>query len=511
MTIAMIPVTDVNLLRDWARGYESQPSEYTFWVEAVEGRIPPELHGTLYRNGPGLLDVAGYPVHHPFDGDGMVVAISFQDGRAFYRNRFVRTEGFVAEQRAGRPLFRGVFGTQRPGGWLANAFDLRLKNVANTGVLHWAGRLLALWEAAEPYRLDPLTLTTLGLDRLDGLLRPGDAFAAHYHTDPECRWDDGAPALVNFGLKPGLTTIFRLYEFDPAFRLTRHSVFEISDFAFIHDMAITPRYVVVVQNPVRYEALPYVLGLQSAAQGLASVPGRPSTIIVLPRHPSLGQPRTFHAPSGFIWHHANAFEAGDDLVIDSIWYDAYVGIDPNTDFRRINFAALPPGRLARTMLSLRSGAVEVRFLDQRTCEFPVLHPAKVGRPYRYVYLAAADAPEGNAPLQAVWKVDLEGGAQEVWSAAPRGFVSEPIFVPRPRSPDVADAVSPDCGDPLRNSSPEEDDGWLLTLVYDAARHETDVVILDARRPSRGPLARLRLGHHIPHGLHGAFTSRVYTP
>ncbi len=513
MTTVTLPEVGARstLLADWARGYESQPNEYACWLEPSAGHIPAELHGTLYRNGPGLLDIAGYPVHHPFDGDGMVVAVSFRDGRAYYRNRFVRTAGYLAEQQAGRPLFRGVFGTQRPGGWFTNLLDLRLKNVANTGILPWAGRLLALWEAAEPHRLDPFSLETLGLDRLDGLLRPGDAFAAHYHIDPACHWDGGAPALVNFGVNVGRNTRIDLYEFDPAFRLARQRAFQIDGFAFLHDMAITPHYAIFIQNPVRYEALPYALGLQGAAQGLASVPGRSSTIIVLPRHTALGEPRTFRAPGGFVWHHANAFEAGDDLVIDSVWYDAYVGIDPATDFRRIDFAALPPGRLARTTLNLRTGAVERRQVDPRCCEFPVLHPAQVGRPYRYLYLAAADAPTGNAPLQAIWKLDLHTGNQQLWSAAPRGFVSEPIFVPRPKSAAVAGAVSPDVGDPLANSSALEDDGWLLVLLYDAARHETEVVILDAQDLARGPLARLGLGHHIPHGLHGAFSSRVSWP
>lgn len=507
MSMATLPEAGDTLREDWARGYESQPAEHAFWVERVEGTIPAELQGTLYRNGPGLLDVAGMPVHHPFDGDGMVVSVSFQAGRAFYRNRFVRTAGFVAEQRAGRPLYRGVFGTAIPGGWLANIFNLRLKNIANTGVLPWGGRLLALWEAGEPHRLDPATLATLGLDRLDGLLREGQAFAAHYHIDPCSHWDGGAPTLVNFGVGVGLNTTIDLFEFAADFRVLRHQAFEIDGFAFLHDMAITPNYVVFVRNPMRYDPIPYALGVQSAAQGLRSLPDRPSTVIVIPRHPSLGKPRTFSAPNGFVWHHANAFEDGDALAIDSIWYDSYVGIDPDTDFRTIAFAALPPGRLARMTIDLRTGRVERRFLDARACEFPALHPAKVGRPHRFLYSAAADVPTGNMPLQAIWKVDLATGAQQIWSAAPRGFVSEPIFVPRPRA--AGAAVTPDLGDPQAGSAPDEDDGWLLAMVYDAERHESDVVILDACDVGRGPLARLHLGHHIPHGLHGAFTSRVF--
>jgi all-trans-8'-apo-beta-carotenal 15,15'-oxygenase len=511
VTVETPPEAADTLLRDWARGYESQPEEHAGWVTAVEGVIPAELHGTLYRNGPGLLDVAGHPVHHPFDGDGLLASFAFKDGRAFYRSRYVQTEGLLAERKAGRPLYRGVFGTQIPGGMLANIFNLTLKNIANTGVLHWGGRLLALWEAAEPHRLDPGTLDTIGLDRLEGLLRPGDAFAAHYHIDPFCHWDGGAPALVNFGLKPGLNSTVDLYEFDPSFRCVRHQAFQIDGFAFLHDVAITPNYAIFVQNPVRYDALPYALGLQGAAQGLASVPGKSSAVLVIPRHPSLGEPRSFRAPEGFVWHHANAYEAGDTLVLDSVWYESYAGIGPDTDFRRVDFDALPPGRLARATIDVRTGEVSRELIADRVCEFPVLHPARVGRPYRYVYLAAGAEVGVNRPTQAVWKVDLETGAQQLWSEGPRGFVGEPIFVPRPRRPELAGAVTPDVGDALEHSAEDEDDGWLLALVYDAVRHASDLIILDARDVARGPLARLRLDHHLPHGLHGAFTSAYHGP
>ena len=160
---------------EWQKGYRSLKQELDYWIDDIEGEIPVELTGTLFRNGPGMLDVNGQPVQHPFDGDGMVCAIGFSNGRAHFRNRFIRTEGYLAEQKAGKITYRGVFGTQKAGGWLANAFDFRLKNVANTNILYWGGKLLALWEAAEPHRLDPATLETLGIDDLDGLVAAGCA------------------------------------------------------------------------------------------------------------------------------------------------------------------------------------------------------------------------------------------------------------------------------------------------------------------------------------------------
>jgi all-trans-8'-apo-beta-carotenal 15,15'-oxygenase len=73
-----VPVSEVPSYErnDWKRGYESQPNEYDYWIDDVEGEIPEALQGTLFRNGPGLLEVNGQRLHHPFDGDGMISAIA---------------------------------------------------------------------------------------------------------------------------------------------------------------------------------------------------------------------------------------------------------------------------------------------------------------------------------------------------------------------------------------------------------------------------------------------------
>ncbi|MBV9813012.1 MAG: carotenoid oxygenase family protein, partial [Acetobacteraceae bacterium] len=58
----------------------------------VEGELPRLLHGTLFRNGPNPQFPPADPGrHHWFLGDGMVHAFTLAQGRAFYRNRWVRT------------------------------------------------------------------------------------------------------------------------------------------------------------------------------------------------------------------------------------------------------------------------------------------------------------------------------------------------------------------------------------------------------------------------------------
>lgn len=476
---------------DWQGGYKSQPNEFDYWIDDIEGEIPPELHGTFFRNGPGLLEINGDRLHHPFDGDGAIARIAISNSRAHFRSRFVRTEGYLAEQKAGKILYRGVFGTQKTGGWLANAFDLNIKNIANTNIIYWGDKLLALWEAAEPHRLDPHTLETLGKEYLNGILQNGDAFAAHPRIDPNSGIDGGEECLVNFSVKPGLSSTITIYEFDKAGKLLRRHAHSFPGFAFLHDMAITPNYCIFFQNPVSFNPLPYLLGWRSAGQCINFAPNQPTKVILIPRNGSRDV-QILDAEPCFVFHHANAFEQGDEIVVDSICYDSLPGVEPGGDFREVDFDALPPGQLWRLHLNLKDKTVRHQVIESRCCEFPTLHPQNVGRPYRYLYIGAADQPTGNAPLQAVLKMDLKTGDRQLWSASPRGFISEPVFVPRP-------------------NCTAEDDGWLLTLTYDAAHHRSDVVILDAGDLNKGPVARLHLKHHIPYGLHGSFTPEYFGP
>ena len=475
---------------DWASAFRNVGVELDgVELTAARGSIPPQLSGTLYRNGPGRLERGGQWVHHPFDGDGMITALRFAGGKATLRNRFVRTEGWLAEEQAGRFVYRGVFGTQKPGGVTANAFDLRLKNIANTHVVRLGDQLLALWEAAEPHALDPDTLETRGLSRLGGLLKKGEAFSAHPRFEPGHQGN--APRMVTFGVKAGPSSTVRLMEFDTdSGRLIAERRDSFKGFAFLHDFAITPNWAVFLQNAVAFNPLPYVMGQKGAAQCLASKPGEAGQFWLIPRpgrQGAAGRPIQVPAPEGFVFHHLNAFEdeASGELVVDSIFYDDFPSIGPETDFREIDFDTIPAGRLQRCRINPATGAVSTELLEQRCCEFAMVNPDRQGLPARYAWMAVAGRERGNDPLQAIEKLDLVGGQRHVWSAAPRGFVSEPIMVPK------SDAAA-------------EDDGWVLVPVWNGTRCASDLVILNASDLSEQAVVELPLA--IPYGLHGSWAA-----
>jgi all-trans-8'-apo-beta-carotenal 15,15'-oxygenase len=478
---------------DWASAFRNVGVELDgVAVQAARGTIPAELEGTLYRNGPGRLERGGQWVHHPFDGDGMITALRFAGGKAELRNRFVRTEGFEAEEAAGKFLYRGVFGTQKPGGVAANAFDLRLKNIANTHVVRLGDQLLALWEAAEPHALDPDSLETRGLSLLDGVLKKGEAFSAHPRFDPG---HHGAPRMVTFGVKTGPRSTIRLMEFAveddaasgvKAGQLLSERRDSFGGFAFLHDFAITPNWAVFLQNAIAFNPLPYLAGRKGAAQCLQSQPGGQAKFWLIPRDGGAfaGQkPRIIDAPDGFVFHHLNAWEEGDAVVVESIFYADFPSIGPDDDFRSVNFELLPEGLLEQCRINLSDGSVSTQRLSERCCEFAMVNPEREGLPCRFAWMAVTERETGNDPLQAIKKLDLQSGERQLWSAAPRGFVSEPLMVPRP-------------------GSSAEDDGWVLCLVWNGARCASDLVILDAA--SLAEVAVLELPLAVPHGLHGSW-------
>jgi carotenoid cleavage dioxygenase-like enzyme len=143
-----------------------------------------------------------------------------------------------------------------------------------------------------------------------------------------------------------------------------------------------------------------------------------------------------------------------------------------------------PSMLARWTLDRSSGRLSETILDERAPEFPRINGAFAGRPYQYGYTARA--PDGGHDGPAI-KHDLERRSSEVHDYGPGRITLEPVFVPRP--------------DPRA-----EDDGWILSYVYDANRDQSDVVILDACDFGGDPVATIRLPVRVPYGFHGGWVA-----
>jgi all-trans-8'-apo-beta-carotenal 15,15'-oxygenase len=590
--------------------------EHSYWPE-VEGTIPPALVGTLFRNGPGRFERGGKRYAHMLDGDGLVTRFSFlpadeeeeeekggggagasassptqpttttpaghphprsrpRGARVHFTSRFVRTAELAAEEYAGRVLFRSTFGTAKAGGPLANAFDMKLKNPANTHVVAWGGRLLALWEAGPPHELDPATLatrpgpatlgglvspgsapSTTGSPRLDAALGLGSALTAHPHVAPPPKcvragWEDATSGdaasdpvadrrLVTWawrshlrlggagGLTPDLEV--EVAEFGGDWARLGGAKLTLPGAAFNpHDAAVSLGSIVFFQTATAFNPAPYIFGLSGPAQCVHIDGESPMLVHVLPR-PGVGgrggrvagdedddaKPITLATDdASFLVHHANAFEVpgskGRRLAVwSSGWDPAALAALKASKGGMLGswsvvlsgrFDAIPFSKILCHTLDLDARTVTRTALYEATgAEHPKVNPAWAGRPTRFVWFTAA-APGANppgmpGPPQAIMKLDTLTGATQAWVPGPRVFAEEVVFVP------VGGVGGP--------GGAAEDDGWLLAMTFDAATNTSALVILDAAAVSAGPVARVKLSHGVPHGLHGDWTDVMYGP
>lgn len=143
-------------------------------LRAVDGAIPPDFpSGTYYLTGPGLFTDDHGSTVHPLDGHGYLRAFIIDEVSADlkFMARYVKTEAQVEEHDpetgTWRFTHRGPFSVLKGGQRLGNTKVM--KNVANTSVLKWGGRLLCLWEGGIPYEIESGTLDTIGrFDLVDG-------------------------------------------------------------------------------------------------------------------------------------------------------------------------------------------------------------------------------------------------------------------------------------------------------------------------------------------------------
>lgn len=458
------------------------PREHGFEPLRVEGSIPRELAGTMYRAGPGLFARFGVAYEHWFDGDGLLSAIRIRDARAEGAARLVKSAGLEEERRRGKAYF-GAYGSKAPGMW-SPWRALRFvreggKNPANTSMLVWCDRVFALCEIGRPTEIDPETLDTIGERDLDGaVLR---SFSAHPHRVEENGY------LYNIGVRLGRANAVDLYALRPDGTAGRVAEIPLARPTMIHDFAVTAHHAVIFVAPLDIALFKILLGRASFASAMRWRPELGTEVIVVPLD-APASPLRFTTDPFWAWHVANAFEREKEIVVDLVRHD---------DFR--TSAAWLSGMLEGAPRGAADGALHRLRIDParrkvrtermraRTGEFPRLSPREEGREHRRVFYSEHSDEDAarRGPPDTLVRLEVESGAIDEHRFAPHEMPSEGVFVPRPGARD-------------------SHEGWIVSLVYDARSHASAWTILDARDLGGGPIARAWLDHHVPLGFHGAW-------
>jgi carotenoid cleavage dioxygenase len=424
--------------------------EITAFDLEVTGRIPEGLNGRLLRIGPNPIDDPDPATYHWFTGSGMAHGVRLRDGKAeWYRNRYVADDTVTAT--------RHLAQTPGPRHGMGDG-------TANTNIIGYSGRTLAIVEAGGlpvelTYDLDTITMTDF-----DGTL-PG-SFTAHPKRDPAT---GELHAIVYYWEWEYLQYV--VVGVDGKVRKTVNV--PVPGRPMTHDCAITESQVLVFDMPVTFD-------IDIAMSGVRTLPyvWNPDygcRIGLLPLSATSGTDvRWCETDPCYVYHPLNAYDLADGRVVcDLVKHPRMFDRDRNGPNE-----GLPS--LWRWTLDPASGRIHEEVIDDRGQEFPRLDERLTGRKHRYGYGAAFGDGIEHGPA---YKHDLDAGTSEAHHYGPGRVTLEPVFVPA--SDDAA-----------------EDDGWVMSYVYDAATDRSDVVIVSAQDFTGEPVATIHLPQRVPFGFHG---------
>lgn len=474
---SLLPANDTHPYRTGA--WKPQTREWTATNMVVEGTIPDDLHGVYLRNTENPL-VPAAERYHPFDGDGMIHSIYFSNGAAEYRNRFIRTQGLLAELDAGGPLWSGLAESPlvapRQDGWGART---RMKDASSTDVVvHNGVALTSFYQCGDLYRLDPISLDDNGREAWNGKF-PDAGVSAHTKVD------EATGELMFFNYQT--TYPYMHYGVvSPTGDLVHYTPVPLPGPRLPHDMTFTENYSILNDCPLFWKEDLIERGIY-ATQFHRDMPTR---LGVIPRYGTEKDIKWFECDATYVLHWINAYEDGDDIVVDGYFqFDPSPGVTPDATleqrmFRFLDLFALQ-SRPYRWRLNMKTGTVKEGPLSDTITEFGMINALIAGKNYEWVYSTIPAV--GWFGFEGIIKHNVVTGTEENYRLPEGVYASETVFAPRP-------------------SSRSEDDGYLITFTMDVINDSSQCLIFDAQNVSDGPVARIQLPERICSGTHATWAA-----
>ncbi|AFR48194.1 carotenoid oxygenase family protein [Gordonia sp. KTR9] len=480
----------------WPMAFEATVPE----LRVVEGEIPKDIYGGLYHNGPTVHYPARQGIESVFTTDGMVQGLILENGKASFRNRWVRTPKFLAEEAAGRALFDWE-DCEVSKDWRAMGLGDIIRNEQTEGVSNntamvnafpFAGEIYACGEqVGSPIRLDPLTLETKGFPEWGaglsrGIREPVDAFDGNMSPHP--KWDAKTGLLYGWGYsdRPPYVTLHWVY---PDGTMRSRPITDAPYNTVAHDAWLSENYFILPFQP-------FTLSSEKANKGLGGYGWEVEKPIMLALVDRFNIDAeiiwvTAELPPQYMMHMLSANEVGDTIQLDGPLFgrppfqtdDMSAPGDPF-----IPFFQVAPSKLGRWTIDLRTKTVKSEVLDDVMCELPKIDERFFGQPYDWGVIVGgspSDSRKGAMRMDTLIRRNMRTGSDRRVRLTNDKHETpfEPAFIPR--------AI--DAG---------EGDGYLIVPISKFAAHLGEFQIFDTDDIAAGPICRIELPFHMgwtPHG------------
>lgn len=482
---------------------------------AVDGQIPSDFQGTLYRNGPAIFERNGVRKNHILDGDGFVTKLDIRDGHATFMGEFVQTAKFKEEEGAGEFLYDSFDFTN-----LSNSLGVFESgnnfNQSSVSIKHIGDKLYSFDEASIPHILDKDSLNaTLAPDPFEALR----THSAHGKIDPK----NGD--FVNFGIQygdpdavgaHGLKNYLHIHIIKNE-KIKFYKKISINGIVskdklkgvYFHDFFVTDNYIIFHLQPVLVDIktinpINELFGIEETSlAGSYSWDGSlKNKIMIVNRHnPNIDEIIVDTPITKAFFHSCNSYEEGNKIILDFIAYDTFNFFDKNSSDvaniieGRINFneidnsPAYPTRHIIELLdMSEQTGAyTNAKFVSQEifdtrfTCEFPTINRAYQSRKNQFFY---SSIEKEDYLLNGIGRFNNELKKWDKTYLFSSDYTcGEPVFCPR-------------------DNATSEDDGYVMSTVHNLEKELTFIAIFDSKTIDKGMIATIHLKTSLPFRLHG---------
>ena len=177
----------------------------------------------------------------------------------------------------------------------------------------------------------------------------------------------------------------------------------------------------------------------------------------------------------YVFHPLNSYDDGDNIVMDVVRYNKAFTAPQTPEYDK-------GSQLVRWTIDVNAGEVHSRVLSAIDQEFPRVSPRVECHRHRYGYALEVGGPLG---FKGLLKHDLQTGETLRHDVGDDCAAGEPVFVA---------------------TGEAEDEGYILSVVFNAATGLSEVWVIDARAFSAPPVAIVKLQARVPFGFHGNFVA-----
>lgn len=442
----------------------------------MTGLIPKWIQGSLYRNGPGLLQTSTQSFNHWFDGLAMLHKFDIADGKVSYQSKYLQSnvkDSIIEKDSISFPEFAtdpcsSIFRKLMSSFILVNP-KVSLQDIDN--------QLIALGETRIQVELDKITMNTLGIhDYTNSPFSPA-VTTAHPHVIDN--------HLYNLVLSMGPLNFYKIVKYNVKTKSTKTICkIPIHKPSYIHSIGMSSNYFIIAHYPYTSSTIDFVLKNKPFIENFKWDQNKQVIFFIVSKNDGKIVHKIKTDPF-FAFHFVNAYEEDDTLIFDLVNYpDA--GIIDSFYLEKLSNVneKLQESGLYRFKFNLHTKSLQKSNITNNTLEMPRIDERYLQKNYNYTYAVGVSEEGPKQFYDQLIKINMHTGALITWKDSDY-YPGEPIYIPN-------------------KNSKEDDEGVILSILVNITDESkgSKLLLLDAKTFTE--IASVHINHSILPGFHGCF-------